>query len=717
MDPFTLAILTLAGAAAAAGYAYTRKETPTAPAPGGLAPLIPSFLPPPALPSLPSLPTPLSPTPSSLIDRPSRFKGMLKRGQLYRVWARVDLALQSKIREATPQGMTSQQYLEAVLKQQIEAMGFAGTLLAVQDPTDSQVWTFITRWGLGSNEAFDTDAIRLYQLEPVDEPPVSVTMPKPDPLPTLDNGLAADEIHAVAYALAKDDDPKHLEGFATTMDGDFPIAASYLRAKGRLAALQNQNPAETSGEDSKIQERYEKALATVGWKRPEQKTQEPNAGGWGDAFEATGEALGGTVKALGGNVVDAWNQMKSWTSDLGSSVEDAWNKYGGVVETLGGSVPGPQIWIAETAIKAAKKISRGESISDAVPDVLSEQTVRFAKGLQVSDKFLALVPGVGTGVAMMIDAGAALALGQPLDQAVLSTIATAIPGGPVAQEGFLYSADVGSRLLRGESLDQAALEAARARIQPPELRAAFDAGLALAQGKSLQDAGFQVFYSWAKGNDLASRAAEFANVVVEAVNRGGTGIPSLVKGQIANILVERAYKDLLAVHDMPRMDVDTRLGNTISALMKDGELLKMYPNEIAQRLGVQEAVARAALLAVSEAQGGVRIVNPDIVKRLRPIVEPKLVALAAVKLAQAVRQPAASLVVNPSMLAQKLGSIRAAMGPENPPETQAQAKAAAESLARAQRLLERRRWVEWYRLIEEAENQSANVRGTLTGPL
>jgi hypothetical protein len=95
-----------------------------------------------------------------------------------------------------------------------------------------------------------------------------------------------------------------------------------------------------------------------------------------------------------------------------------------------------------------------------------------------------MVPGIGTGVAAAIGAGAALAEGKSLDEVAKAAIKGAIPGGPVAAAAF----DTAVKAASGENLGKAALESARNLVPAGPAQKAFDIGVAVATGEKLQNA-------------------------------------------------------------------------------------------------------------------------------------------------------------------------------------------------------------------------------------
>lgn len=628
-----------------------------------------------------------------------RFQGRLAKGQLYRVWARIDPTYVVKFREAN-KGEAQQSLLVEDLKKKLEKSGFYPILLAAQDPSASDVWTFLARWALDSRETFDTIPLHLYQLQVVDNPPESMRQPL-DPPTKLDQGLLVDEIEAVKYALVHEDDHKHLTGFAFVLTPEFPIASSLLNAKAVLveaASRRDVVAGQIYEKNEVLRKRYNIATQAV--------------------------RFAGVFDWIGDTAESAVDHLKDLTSELGSTVEDMWNKYGGTVEVLGGWVPGPQIWMVETAYKVAKDINEGKPIGDVIPQRLSEQGTRFARGLQQVSPYLSMIPGVGTGVAMAINAAAALALAQPLDQMAIDSIALALPGGAIVQDSFRTAANFGNGMLRGEPWNEAAVNAAREAItkyggamgEPAAI--VFDAGLALARGQSLQAAGFQALYQLTKGNELADRAARFAEAIVIAKQQGRS-VKSVLIDQLAAALDE--YGRPIAMK---------KVNETIALIQKPGNgyFLQKTPAELAKMLNIEETYANVAQAAVKEIAEGVRVVDPEIIRRLTPPSAVSTLAVSvnrlafqvpvvqattvnrlayaqptsptALKMVESVRRPETSLVVDPAAAAKRLNAVVDAAKAGD-----AEAKKAKEALDKATRELERRKWIEWYRKQAQADKQ------------
>jgi hypothetical protein len=138
--------------------------------------------------------------------------------------------------------MTREAFLSQAMKPIASRLGFDEPLLVTHDPTDASVWCLLARWGSPAGEVKGARYVTPLKLEAVEEPPVGArsTLSRGASGRTiLDEGLTDDEVWAVIHALARDDDTKHLGGFASTFDPDYPVAAGLLRVKSMLAAIRS----------------------------------------------------------------------------------------------------------------------------------------------------------------------------------------------------------------------------------------------------------------------------------------------------------------------------------------------------------------------------------------------------------------------------------------------------------------------------------------------
>lgn len=149
---------------------------------------------------------------------------------------------------------------------------------------------------------------------------------------------------------------------------------------------------------------------------------------------------------------------------------------GSVVKIVGDAASAP--------VNLVTSIASGERIDHALVDNFKEQLRTVKEVAPYAATVVSFVPGIGSGVAAAIGAGAALAEGQSITAAAKAAIRDAIPGGSIAAAGF----DAATKIASGENVGKAALESARNLIPPGAGQKAFDIGLAVVTGEKIQTA-------------------------------------------------------------------------------------------------------------------------------------------------------------------------------------------------------------------------------------
>lgn len=167
-----------------------------------------------------------------------------------------------------------------------------------------------------------------------------------------------------------------------------------------------------------------------------------------------------------------------------------------------------------TPFRFVGAIASGARIDHAVVGELKNQLKIVKEAAPYAQTVVALVPGVGTGVAAAIAAGAALAEGQNITEIGKAAIRGALPGGAIAAAAF----DTALKAASGENIVQSVLESARNAIPSGVAQKAYDIGLAVATGEKLQTA-------LAKG--LVSMAPSQLNTIIAAGEKALTATPGL----------------------------------------------------------------------------------------------------------------------------------------------------------------------------------------------
>jgi peptidoglycan hydrolase-like protein with peptidoglycan-binding domain len=285
--------------------------------------------------------------------------------------------------------------------------------------------------------------------------------------------------------------------------------------------------------------------------------------------------------------------------------------------------------IALSPARLANDLAHGKNVLASLSDNV-KQNLQSAKELApYAQAVLSVVPGVGQGVNAAIAAGAAIAHGQPITDALVAGVKGMVPGGPLAQEalGTAYN------IARGQSITDAALSAARNRLPPGPAQTAFDTGVALAHGKNIQDVAKEQGMSFLGDtiqrqlSPLASRALSSTGPRVgQVATQALSVIPPNVK-QAAQALLNNPSLRSLPVSDvarrlgLPERDVQHAVASIAQAARRTGMgqvVRNLAPaTQIAERLGNQsfdQALSRfgsrMAPIAMGPNRSAPRVVLP-----------------------------------------------------------------------------------------------------------
>jgi len=216
----------------------------------------------------------------------------------------------------------------------------------------------------------------------------------------------------------------------------------------------------------------------------------------------------------------------------------------------------------------------GSTIGQAIGSVLT-----------VVSQVFSIIPGIGQGIGAALAVAGGLAAGKPIDQVMLDAAANAIPGGPLIKSAVQTGAGAVGALLSGRDVGEALVAGGREFVvaQGGELAgAAYDVGVAIAQGKQLQDAGFASLRFLTKGNGLAERGLNFAQRAAQAAREGRT---------VEELLVDELGSD---VRRAAGGALQSQLDPLVGKVVRNPSLLGIDSGELAVLEGVSEAVARAA---------------------------------------------------------------------------------------------------------------------------
>jgi hypothetical protein len=238
----------------------------------------------------------------------------------------------------------------------------------------------------------------------------------------------------------------------------------------------------------------------------------------GDIVKGVGKAIGGVGHAIGdaakfagrtvGKVVHA-------VADVSSSIADTLGK----IPIVGSALKGLYGLTYGSLFQTIDNIASGVRLDKALLRHFESQIQDIKDVAPYVQTVVSFVPGIGPGISGAISAGLSLAQGKSIDQALIDAAIGAIPGGalaqtaakigvaaaqgkpiadaaidalpipPVARDGAKAAFHVMQDVAQGKRVDRALLAEANKQIQnlPPELQKAAQVGIALGQGKKLQD--------------------------------------------------------------------------------------------------------------------------------------------------------------------------------------------------------------------------------------
>jgi hypothetical protein len=409
---------------------------------------------------------------------------------------------------------------------------------------------------------------------------------------------------------------------------------------------------------------------------------------------------------IANTISDVGDAIKHVTGDI----KDGLGPIGDVADIIYRATPIG--FTINTQGKVAAMIARGEPVDKAFAEGLNVGAQTIKEAAPYAQMALSVIPGIGQGVSAAIGAGIALASGQNISDAMIAAAVSSLPGGAIAQKAAAVGLAAVQSVAQGQKVSDVLIAGARAALpDDPAAKAAFDAGVALATGKRIQDAAAKLAGAIPGGGYLGDTARNVAANMIEgqrwdrAIADAGTKIlkdkgTEFIKSQ-ADQLLPRLTSLVPPVPDAAAYAKDvenkiaTPLRNTVSQVIQHPEYSALIPQDLAQKLGVPEEIARAALLAVRAMPAGVRIVDPQILKQFIP-APPKPIIISAISIAainKALSPPPPvtkfiKLVSLPPLPATASPAAKALAAPA------AQAKA---ELDRANRELNRQKWIKMYR--------------------
>jgi hypothetical protein len=219
------------------------------------------------------------------------------------------------------------------------------------------------------------------------------------------------------------------------------------------------------------------------------------------AIKSVGKAIGGGVKSVGKVVTSSSRAIKKGLASV--------------------PVVGPGLSAVYSVgpmgvVDFSARIATGERIDHAAYNHLKEQVKAYQDIAPYAQMVVSVVPGVGQGLSGAIGAANALSKGRPISEAVIEGVRGAVPGGPVAtaafdvavagvqgkpisavalnalplpavqKEAIIKAVSAARDIASGKRVDESIYNQGKSYL-PEAARKALDIGIALAQGKKLQD--------------------------------------------------------------------------------------------------------------------------------------------------------------------------------------------------------------------------------------
>lgn len=257
-------------------------------------------------------------------------------------------------------------------------------------------------------------------------------------------------------------------------------------------------------------------------------------------FDDIGHAISGAAKAVSHAVSDVGKAVGGVAKGIANVAKD-------VGEAVGKAALAPVTFVADVG----DAVVHGERIDRALMHAAEHQAKIFKDVAGFAQIGLSFIPGIGQGISAAIGAGLALAEGKPITDALLAGVKGALPGGPLAAAAFDAAARAAIGVAEGKRIDEIALSAVRNNLPGGDAaKIAFDTGLALAQGKKLQDVALQA--ATRVGGQLASNIklpsgvtniVDSAGNVVRTVENKASAIASAAQKLLPNTpLAHGAYE-------------------------------------------------------------------------------------------------------------------------------------------------------------------------------
>jgi hypothetical protein len=333
-------------------------------------------------------------------------------------------------------------------------------------------------------------------------------------------------------------------------------------------------------------------------------------------------------------------------------------------------------------LTALNQIMENKRLDEALINDFKKVVDSYAGQIVLASKFVAFVPGVGTGVAAGIGASAALIEGKPIDAAFIEAVKSAIPGGAIAAAAF----EIGKNVIEKKSVDpidlafsvakaagvnipqedlvKASLNIVKTGIEkkkidplqllqaagkvkgikiPDTVTKAFTVGVAIANAKNVQGeilnqiskiTPTDISKITALGDAFIKKAPQFkqAGYIIKSLAerngfRFGAGIMS-ISGQNENTI--KSFRNKLPPAQRKGFDlaVSARIGSTTKPVPKAVKYTDFAKKSVVKKSTVTKSVAKKAVTVKPVVKKSVTTSNKvvPIKQPITPVIEQETIA-------------------------------------------------------------------------------------------
>jgi hypothetical protein len=437
------------------------------------------------------------------------------------------------------------------------------------------------------------------------------------------------------------------------IEHDRQMAAARQRAEVQRAAdLTAQRNAKYVAERAKaarahyefeVRMRTENTPEAIEWRKRQKKIHSSGGGGilgsvLSVADKAAKGAAKGVVSVAGSAVKGAGVVVKTTAKGLRTV-----GKGLAAVPVVGGGLKGVFDLTISAPFQVADNVVKGKRLDHVAIAALKSHVGSVQAVAPYAQTVVSLVPAVGPGLSAGLGAGLALAAGASITDAMMQGAQAALPGGALARGAFnvgraavegkpiddavINSLPVGKvekqairagldatkKIARGENVAASILEQADRAVEllPKETRGALKTGIALAQGKSLQQVAGK-----AAGGILSATGTSAASIAA----KGGDVVGIKVKVPKPNELAKQAIASV-----KPVGKVAASIPAKVTALVPKKAVqtvTKAAASVVKPAVSIKPAASLGKQLAASLASGAKKQLNASTTAIVKAAAKP-----------------------------------------------------------------------------------------------